>query len=191
MRRRRMILGATGLAAVGIVGFGAMTLSSGGTSLASSSVPTTQVVSSGTSQSATSTSHRHPRFRFGRPGFSVYSEKVIPQKSGSGYETIISVTGKLSAISASSISVVRPDTGTTVTAVITSSTKFWNTSEAALASDLSSNTGVTVRLVETGGNAIGVGVRPKPGTMPGARFGHRNSSFPLPSATGTQSSASA
>ena len=191
MRRQRMILGATGLAAVGIVGFGAMTLSSGGSSLASSSVPTTQVASSGTSQSATSTPHHHPRFRFGRPGFSVYSEIVIPQKSGSGYETIISVTGKLSAISSSSISVVRPDTGATVTAAITSSTKFGNTSEAALASDLSSNTAVTVRLVETGGNAIGVGVPRKPGTMPGARFGHRNNSFPLPGGTGTQSSASA
>jgi len=191
MRRQRMILGATGLAAVGIVGFGAMTLSSGGSSLASSSVPTTQVASSGNSQSATSTPNHHPRFRFGRPGFSVYSEIVIPQKSGSGYETLISVTGKLSAISSSSISVVRPDTGATVTAAITSSTKFGNTSEAALASDLSSNTAVTVRLVETGGNAIGVGVPHKPGTMPGAKFGHRNNSFPLPNGTGTQSSANA
>ncbi|TAN22848.1 MAG: hypothetical protein EPN30_08115 [Actinomycetota bacterium] len=191
MRRRRMILGATGLAAAGIVGIGAATISSAGSSLASSSVPTTQVASPSNNQSTNSTAHPRRHMGFGRFGFAVYSETVVPQKSGSGYETIISVTGKLSNISSGSISVVRADTGATVTAAITSSTRFGNTTEAALASDLSSKTAVTVRLVETGGNAIAIGVPPTPGTGHGARFGHYMGSFPPPRVTAPNSSANA
>ncbi len=137
-----------------LIGGGTLVLS-GGSSLVSGSVPTTSVASN-------STPKPHPVFMFKGPERAVYSESVVPVKSG-GYETIIMVKGSLSAISSTSVSVKRPDTGAIVTASVASSTKFIRTTEAALASDLSSGKVVTVMLVEVGGTAKSVMAPPKLG----------------------------
>lgn len=166
MNRKRILMGSSAVAAAVIVGAGAIDLT-GATSLVSSTTPTSHVVSSSTTSSSTKPKPpRGPRrFMFRAMGRSVYSETVVKTKSGS-YKTIISVHGPLTAISSSSISVKRPDTGATITASINSSTKYLNTTEAKLASDLGSNTAVNVVLVETGGVAKVVAVPPPPGTKP-------------------------
>ncbi|NNN19794.1 MAG: hypothetical protein HKL84_08075, partial [Acidimicrobiaceae bacterium] len=123
MIRRRILFGSTGLAAAAVVGVGAMTLGSGGTSLTSGSAPSSQVAATTNSQSSNA-AKPHPHFMFRGAGAAVYSERVVPQKGGSGYETIIEVKGKLSAITTSSISVIRPDTNAPVTAVISPTTRF-------------------------------------------------------------------
>ncbi len=156
MRRNFRYLGSATMAAV-LIGGGTLVLS-GGSSLVSGSVPTTSVASN-------STPKPHPVFMFKGPERAVYSESVVPVKSG-GYETIIMVKGSLSAISSTSVSVKRPDTGAIVTASVASSTKFIRTTEAALASDLSSGKVVTVMLVEVRGTARLVAVPPSPGSRP-------------------------
>ena len=181
MNRKRLLLGSTGLAAAVAVGVGAVALTSGGASLASATVPTSNVASTSTAALPNTTNPAsRPHWRMGRMGRAVYSETVIKQKSGS-YKTIVEVRGPLTAISLGSISIIRPDTGATITAAITSTTKFGNTTAAALASDLSSHTAVTVRLIETANNAVSVsvpppaGTRPKPGSGPfGGTFHPRN-----------------
>lgn len=180
--RKRVWVGTTAVAAASAVGIGAMALG-GGSTLASNTVPTSQVAASTSatvSPTPPKTDHRH--FGFGAGGRSVYSASVI-SKAGGGYATIISVHGPLITISPTSISVQRPDSGAIVTASISSTTKFGNTTEAALAGDLSPKTAVNVMMVETGGVAKVVVVPPAPGTRPkfpvgpmAGRFGQSNSS---------------
>lgn len=194
MNRKRLLLGSIGLSAATAVGIGAVTLAAGGSSLASNSVPTSQVATTTTSptngSNSTSTPPRHRGFGFFRGPGAVYSESVLPQQGG-GYKTVIEVRGALSAISSSSISVTRPDTGATVTAAITSSTRFGNTSESALAADLSSHTSVTVRLIETSNNAVSVSVPPPPGTHPKPGTGWARGTFPPRNHPASNSSTSA
>lgn len=157
MRRNLRYFGSAAMAAV-VIGGGALALS-GGTSLVSGSVPTSSVVPNSTSKS---TPKPHHGLMFRGPGRAVYSESVVPVKSG-GYQTIVMVKGLLSSVSSTSISVKRPDTGAIVTASIGSDTKFHRTTEATLASDFSSNKAVRVMLVEVSGTAKSVTVPPKPG----------------------------
>lgn len=166
MNRKRLLMSSSAAAAAVVVGAGALGLA-GGTSLVSNTVPTSHVVSSATTSSSSKPKPPHgPRgFMFRPMGRSVYTDSVVKTKSGS-YKTIISVHGQLTAISSTSISVKRPDTGAIVTATIDSSTKYRNTSESKLASDLSSNTAVNVVLVETGGVAKVIAVPPAPGLRP-------------------------
>lgn len=163
--RKRVWVASTAVAAASAVGIGAVALG-GGSTLASNTVPTSQVAGS-TPAIANPVPPGPPDHRFmlreGRR--SVYSENVIAKKAG-GYETIIRVHGPLSAISSTSISVTRPDTGAAITASISSTTKFRNTTEAALAGDLTSNTAVNVVLIEVGGVAKAIIVPPAPGTRP-------------------------
>lgn len=171
MRKRTVLVGSTAVAAVAVVAGGAMI--TGGTSLTSGTVPTSTIAGpSGSSTPGTATKpHRHfvMMRRFGGPA--VYAQSIVPLKAG-GYRTIIEVKGTLAAISTTSISVKRPDTGALVTAAITSSTKFPRTSESALAADLGANKVVTVRMVEVGGTAKVVVVPPPPGTRPHPFAGH-------------------
>lgn len=196
MERKRLLIGASGLAAATVVGFGAFALTTSSSSLASNSIPTSHVASTtsgttnGPSNSPAAGSTPSPHWGIGRLGRAVYSESVVKQ-SGGGYETIVSVAGTLKAISSSSISVTRPDTGATITASITSTTRFANTSESALAADLSSNKAVTVRLVETSNNAVSVSVPPPPGARPRPGFARFGGTFPPPNGTTSNSSASA
>jgi hypothetical protein len=60
-----------------------------------------------------------------------------------------------------------------------------------LAADLSSNTTVTVRLVETSNKAVSVSVPPPPGTHPKPGFGRFGGTFPPPNGATSNSSASA
>lgn len=190
MNRKRLLLGSTGLAAAVAVGIGAVALTSGGASLVSGTVPTSNVASTSTAASPnTANPTPRPHWRMGPLGGAVFSETVVKQQAG-GYKTIIEVRGALTAISSGSISVTRPDTGATITAAITSTTRFRNTTEVALASDLSSHTAVTVRLIETANNAVSVsvpppaGTRPKPGSGPfGGTFPPRNGATPSSSAS--------
>lgn len=190
MMRKRLLLGSAGLAAATAVGFGAFTVTSGGSSLASNSVPTSKVASSTntTPNVPASGATRRPHWRMGRRmGRSVYSEVVVKQSDGS-YKTIISVVGSLKSISSNSITVVRPDTGATITAAITSTTRFGNTTESALASDISTGTAVTVRLTETANNAVSISVPPPPGTRPKPGAGRFGGPFPPPNGTASSSS---
>ncbi|MCL4552587.1 MAG: hypothetical protein M1305_03395 [Candidatus Marsarchaeota archaeon] len=192
MNRKRLLLGSTGLAAAVAVGVGAIALTSGGASLASATVPTSNVASTSSAAVPNTTTKPASRlhWRMGRRGGAVYSETVIKQKSG-GYKTIIEVRGSLTAISSSSISITRPDTGTIITAAITSTTRFGNTTAAALASDLSSDTAVTVRLVETANNAVSVSVPPLAGTRPKPGSGPFKGTFHTRSGVNQSSPASA
>lgn len=192
MKRKRLLFGSTGIAAAVAVGIGAVAVTSSGSSLASNTVPTSQVASTPSSSTNNSTSSPAPRphRRFFGMGRAVYSSSVVP-KQGGGYETIIEVRGKLSAISSSSITVIRPDTGADVTAPITSATRFGNTTEAALASDLSSNTAVTVRVVEIANDVVSVSVPPPPGTQPKPGNGWFRGTFPPPNRPTSNSSTSA
>ena len=197
MERKILLISASGLAAATVVGFGAFALTTSGSSLVSNSTPTSHVASatSGTTNGSSSTpsvgsTAPHPHWGIGRRGREVYLESVLKQSGGS-YKTVISVLGTLKAISSSSISVIRPDTGATITASIASTTRFANTSESALAADLSSNTTVTVRLVETSNNAVSVSVPPPPGTHPKPGFGRFGGTFPPPNGATSNSSASA
>lgn len=190
MTKRKVLIGSTALAAITAVGTGALIVASGGSSLVSNTVPTSKVVSSSSTSSSSSTPKPHPKFMFRRFGQGVYSETVVPQKSG-GYKTIISVKGTLSAITSSSISVIRPDTGATVTATISSSTKFHSTTESALEADISSNKTVTVRLIESNGSAFAVMVPPAPGTRPKFPKGPLVGRPTPPSSTSTSSGSTA
>ncbi len=167
MRRKRLWMGSTALATAVVVGAGALTLGSGSSSLVSSSVPTSKLAA--TLPAPGHPSHpkgMHHGFMMGlRPG-SVYSESVLAVKGG-GYKTVIGVRGVLTAISSTSISVKRPDTGAIVIASISSTTKFGRTKEATLASDLSSGKTVKVVLVEAGGVAKLIAAMPAPGTRVG------------------------
>ncbi len=166
MRRKRLWIGSTVLAAAVVVGGGALTLGSGGSSLVSTSVPTSKLAATLTTPGhPTRPNGMHRGFMMGlRPG-SVYSESVLAVKGG-GYKTVIGVRGVLTAISSTSVSVKRPDTGATVSASISSTTKFGRTKEATLASDLSSGKSVRVMLVETGGVAKLIAAMPAPGAHP-------------------------
>ena len=93
MRRNLRYVGSAAVAAM-VIGGGAFALS-GGSSLVSGSAPTANVVSNSSSKL---NPKFHPRFMFRGPGRAVYSESVVPVKSG-GYETITMVKGTLSAIS--------------------------------------------------------------------------------------------
>ncbi len=197
MERKMLLIGASGLAAATVVGFGALALTTSGSSLVSNSIPTSHVASSpsGTTDGSSSTpavgsTPPRPHWGIGRMRRAVYSESVLKQSGGS-YKTVISVVGTLKAISSSSISVTRPDTGAAITASIASTTRFVNTSESALAADLSSNTTVTVRLVETSNNAVSVSVPPPPGTRPSSGFGRFGGTVPAPTGATSNSSASA
>lgn len=189
MNRKRLLMSSSAVAAAVVVGAGALGVA-GGTSLVSSTVPTSHVVSSTTTSS--SSKPKPPRgphaFMFRPMARSVYSDSVVKTKSGS-YETIISVHGPLTAISSTSISVKRPDTGATITATIGSSTKYLNTSESKLASELSSNTSVNVVLVETSGVAKVIAVPPAPGTRPPFKGGPLAKGTP-PSSTNSSSTSS-
>lgn len=190
MNRKRLLVGSTGLAAAVAVGMGAVALTSGGASLASATVPTSKVASTSTAASPNTANPAHrPHWRMGLMSRAVYSETVIKQKAG-GFKTIIEVRGPLTAFSSGSISVTRPDTGGVITATITPTTRFGNTSAAALISDFNSHTAVTVRLIETANNAVSVsvpppaGTRPKPGSGPfGGTFPPRNGATPSSSAS--------
>lgn len=163
MKKKSVLVGSIAIAASTTIGVGALALS--GTSLASNNVPTTHLAASSTTKTPSPAKRPHPGFRFMHFGQGVYSETVIHAKSG-GYKTIISVNGRLSALSSTSISVTRPDTGTAVTASLNSSTKFARTTESALQKDISSSTSVTVRLIEIDGVAKVVAVPPAPGPRP-------------------------
>ena len=194
MVRKRLLLGSVGIASAAAVGLGAFTLTSSGSSLASNSVPTSTVASTSNATSTPNSTGSKPNprrgLRIGNFGQAVYSEVVTKQVNGT-FKTLISVDGSLKSISPTSIAVTRPDTGATITAAITSTTKFFNTTESALAADLSSNTAVTVRLVETSSNAVSVSVPPPPGTYPKRGVGRFGGAFPPRRGTPLSSSASA
>lgn len=166
MRRKRLWMGSTALAAAVVVGGGALTLGSRGSSLVSSSVPTSKLAAAiPTPGHPSHPKGTHHGFVMGfRPG-SVYSESVLAVKGG-GYKTVIGVRGTLASISSTSISVKRPDTGAIVSASISSTTKFGRTTEATLASDLSAGKTVKVVLVETSGAAKLIAAMPAPGAHP-------------------------
>lgn len=158
MRKKGLLFGSSALGAAAVIGVGALAFGSGSSALVSNSIPTAQVA---TSTSSTPPSG-HPHVKHVGLRKAAYSETVVPVKGG-GYKTVEMVKGSLTAISSSSISVTRPDTGAIIAGNITSSTKFRNTTEAALAADLPAKTAVTVRIVESGGNVIMIGVpEPRP-----------------------------
>lgn len=187
MRKKSLLIGSVAFGAVASVGSAALMLGAGSSALASNTIPTSQLAS--TSSFA---SPRPPHdLRFGGPGRAVYSEDVVPIRSG-GYRTIVMVHGPLTAISSTSISVKRPDTGATITASINSSTKFRNTTESTLLADLHANTSVTIRVIETGGKALVVSVPPPPGTRPHPLMRRGiNDSVTLPGGTGKTSTSGA
>ncbi len=172
MNRKRLLFGSIGLTVATAVGISAVALTSSGSSLVSSTVPTSKVVSANVATSAPV-----PHRRVGPRARAVYSETIVPVRGG-GYKTIIQVRGALHAISSSSISVIRQDTGATITVAITPTTSFVNTTDSALVSDLSSKKAVTVRLVETSNNAVSVSVPPPPGTRPKPGPGQFRGTFP-------------
>lgn len=187
MKKKSIIFGSIAVAASTTVGVGALALS--GTSLVSNNVPSSHLAALTTTPTPSSTKPHHPKFRFMHFREGVYSETVVHAKSG-GYKTIISVEGSLSALSPTSISVTRPDTGTTVTASIKSGTKFARTSESTLLSDLNSKTSVNVRLIEIDGVAKVVAVPPPPGTRPLVPHHARSSGSTSPGNSGSASSSS-
>ena len=73
-------------------------------------------------------------------------------KTPSGFKTVDIDRGKLTSVSSTAISLTRPD-GPTVSATITSSTKFIGLPESKLAA------GDGVVVVQTGGNAVLIGAR--------------------------------
>lgn len=183
MVRKRLWMGSAVFAAMAVVGAGALALGSGGSSLVSNSVPTSQLASS-TSSSTRPPKVMHHGFMMGlKPGL-VYSKSVLAVKGG-GFKTIIGVRGVLTAISSTSISVKRADTGAIVSASISSTTKFGRTTEAALASDLSSGKTVRVMMVETNGTAKLIALLPPPITKPAA-----NGEVPMQSSVSSNSSSS-
>lgn len=194
MTRRKLLFGSTAIAAALVVGTGSMVLASGGTSLVSNTVPSSQVAASTTTTPTPPAAKVHPhgpKHRGWARGFSrgVYSETVLAQKAG-GYKTIVSVKGTLTAISATSVSVKRPDTGALITASISTRTKFPRTSEAALAADIAAKKAVNVRLVDVGGTAVVVILPPAPGTVPAHPKHGKHPVFPAKGST-TSSAAGA
>jgi len=156
--RKILLFGSSALGAAAVIGVGALAFSSGSSALVSNSIPTSQVAASTSSTPAAG----HPHVKHVGLRKAVYSQTVVPIKGG-GYKTVEMVKGSLTTISSSAISVTRPDTGTVIAGNITPSTKFRNTTEAALVADLSVKPAVTVRIVERDGNVVMVGV---PGTKP-------------------------
>jgi len=114
-RCKRTVIGtAVVLGSVGIGGAGFAALSGGGAS-AATSTPTTTTKSPNL--------HRFIRRHT--------IDAVITIKTKSGYETLDLARGTVGSISPSSITVDSPN-GTSLTASITSATKFHNTTEAQL-----------------------------------------------------------
>lgn len=182
MRKKSLFIGSAAVGAATIVGTLALSVSSPASALASGTVPTTKLA-----QTPSVVTKIHPP-KFGPFGRSVYTETVVP-KTGGGYKTIEMVKGPLTAVSSTSISVKGLDTGKAMTANVTSSTKFKNITEATLVADLKAKTAVTVRVVESGGNALVVMVPPALGTRPtppsGGLLGHGPISPPSSSSSPT------
>ena len=81
MVRKRLWMGSAVFAAMAVVGAGALALGSGGSSLVSNSVPTSQLASS-TSSSVRPQNVTHRGFMMGlKPGL-VYSKSVLAVKGG-------------------------------------------------------------------------------------------------------------
>jgi hypothetical protein len=125
-------------------------LAAGGVAYASTP-STTAPVSTGTS--AASGSVKHPVLRHDVVWLvrhTVHAQLIVHTKSG--YQTIEIDKGKLVSDSATTITIVRPD-GPTVSATVTSSTKFYGLKESQLAP------GDGVALVQGAGKAIFVASR--------------------------------
>jgi hypothetical protein len=125
MRKKSLFIGSTAVGAAAIIGTLALGVSSSASALSSATSPTTK-----SAQTPSAATKVHPP-NLGPFGRSVYTETVVP-KAGGGYRTIEMVKGPLTAISSTSISVTRLDTGKTMTENVTSSTKFRNITEAHL-----------------------------------------------------------
>jgi hypothetical protein len=111
--------GAAVLGSVGLGGAGFAVLSGGGASAATST-------SSSASSSATTKAQKVHRFLRRHT-----VDATITVKTKDGYETLDLARGTVGSISPTSITVNSPD-GTSLTASITSATKFHNTSESQL-----------------------------------------------------------
>jgi hypothetical protein len=93
-----------------------------------------------------------------RPGLlrrAVHIEAVVRTKSG--YETVDVDRGTVASISPTSITITRPD-GPQVSANITPTTKFRGVQQSQI------QDGQTVRVVQTGGNALQIAERPPSGS---------------------------
>jgi hypothetical protein len=127
-------------------------LAAGGVAYASTPSTTASPASSST-PSSSSASSRHPALRADVVWLvrhTVHAELVVDTKNG--YRTIEIDKGRLTSDSSGTITIVRPD-GPSVSATVTSSTKFFGLKESQLAP------GDGVVLVQGSGNAIYVASR--------------------------------
>lgn len=137
-------------------------LAAGGVSYATT--PSASTASSSPKTAAVTTAKPGDKYPVLRRDFrklvrhTVHADLIV--KTPTGFKTVDIDRGKLTSVSSTSISLTRPD-GPSVTATITSSTKFIGIPESKLAA------GDRVLVVQTGGNAVLVGARlPKASAAP-------------------------
>jgi uncharacterized membrane protein len=163
LNRRRVAATVAAVLAVGAVSGFAYAETSGsagsssqasGVAQAASSPPSTQSPANGGSSPA------RPGAKAGAAGLlkrAIHVEAILPDPGGSGYRVVDVDRGTVGAISASSITVNRPD-GKSVTATVNSSTRFGAGSPPSV--------GEQVVLMQSNGTAVRVAARPATGSAP-------------------------
>jgi hypothetical protein len=157
--KRRLLPITGGLVAVGLVAGGVAyaTTPSAAPAKTTSSMSTLSVAPGQAGVTATRLGLRWDLIRLAR--HTVHAELIV--KTADGFRTIDIDRGRLSSISGTSITIVRPD-GPSVTARLTNATRYVGLPESSLAK------GDRVLLVQGGGgNALFVAARP-PATSTGA-----------------------
>ena len=135
-----------------------------GVSAASGGITTTTPASAlvGVSSVAAPASHRAQHRRISILGRAEHAVITIYTKRA-GSVLVVLDRGKLTSISSSSVTLVHLD-GTSVTAAITSTTKFRRSTEPVLASELAAGDSVAVELVQSDGtlkSVVRLGLRPR------------------------------
>lgn len=165
LNRRRVAATVAAVLAVGAVSGFAYAETSGsagsssqasGVAQAASSPPSTQSPGNGGS----STARPGAKAGAGVAGLlkrAIHVEAILPDPGGSGYRVVDVDRGTVGAISASSITVNRPD-GKSVTATVNTSTRFGAGSPPSV--------GEQVVLVQSNGTAVRVAARPATGSAP-------------------------
>lgn len=141
--------------AIAVVGgLSVVALAAGGVAYATTPTATGSAPTAASTTAATTAGHPH---RQGRRGFwmriahrTVHAQIIVKTKTG--YKTFEIDRGIVASVSSSSISLTRPD-GPTVSATITSSTRFRGLPESKI------HKGDRVIVIQTGGSAVLVGSR--------------------------------
>jgi len=148
--KKRLLAATSGAAVVAVAAGGVAMASTPSTPTSSASSSTSASTSAGSAGTAVSKADARQEIRW-LARHTVHAELIV--HTSSGYKTVDVDRGKLTAGNTKVLTIQRPD-GPSVSADITSSTKFRGLPESKL------RKGDTVVIVQTGGNAIVVWSRP-------------------------------